>query len=186
MKIVVCVKQVNGELNPFDACALETALRIENADITVISMGRPQVADMLKSLTRLGITRAILLTDNAFAGADTLATSYTLSLAIKKINPELVICGRQSVDGDTAQVGPCLSQMLDFSLITNVMKIDRIDNINNKIYCISRMGEESARLPALITVERINTLRFQVLEPKLRKLKYGMQTISVLIKIDAV
>ncbi|MDK2919322.1 MAG: hypothetical protein PWQ37_2055 [Candidatus Petromonas sp.] len=171
MKIVVCVKQVNGELNPFDACALETALRIENADITVISMGRPQVADMLKSLTRLGIARAILLTDNAFAGADTLATSYTLSLAIKKISPDLVICGRQSVDGDTAQVGPSLSQMLGFSLITNVMKINRIDNRDNKIYCLSRMGEESVKLPALITVERINTLRFPSIRAKTKEVE---------------
>lgn len=171
MRIVVCVKQVNGELNPFDACALEAALRIENADITVISMGRPQVADMLKSLTRLGIARAILLTDNAFAGADTLATSYALALAIKKLAPDLVICGRQSVDGDTAQVGPCLSQMLDFSLITNVMEIQKIDNIDRKIYCTSRMGRESVKLPALITVERINTLRFPSIRAKTKEVE---------------
>jgi electron transfer flavoprotein alpha subunit len=171
MKIVVCVKQVNGEINPFDACALECALSIEKADVTVISMGRLQVADMLKALTRLGINRAILLTDNAFAGADTLATSYALALAIKKIDPELVICGRQSVDGDTAQVGPCLSQMLGFSLITNVMEIHDIDNNDKKIYCTSRIGKESVRLPALITVERINTLRFPSIRAKTKEVK---------------
>ena len=166
MKIVVCVKQVNGEINPFDACALESALRIEHANITILSMGRPDVAGMLKSLTRLGAIRAILLTDPAFAGSDTLATAYVLSLAIRKINPDLVICGRQSIDGDTAQVGPCLSRMLGFSLITNVMEIHRIDDRNRKICCTGRMGEECGNLPALITLERINTLRFPSIRAK--------------------
>lgn len=165
MKVAVCVKQVEGELNPFDACALESALSMENAEITVVSMGKPQTADMLKALTRLGAHRAILLSDVAFAGADTLATSYVLALALKKIGPDLVICGRQSVDGDTAQVGPCLSRMLGYSLITNVM---RIHSISNKITCTSRMGEESVMLPALITVEKINTLRFPSIRAKAR------------------
>ena len=114
MKIVVCVKQVNEEINPFDACALECALRVENAEVTVMSMGIPQVSKLLTSLTRLGVERAILLTDPAFAGSDTLATSYVLAQAIRKLNPDLVFCGRQSIDGDTAQVGPSLSQMLGF------------------------------------------------------------------------
>jgi Electron transfer flavoprotein, alpha subunit len=165
MKIVVCVKQVNDEINPFDACALECALSIPNADVELISMGKPQAADMLKALTRLGVNRAILLTDNAFAGADTLATSYVLALAIRKLKPDLVICGRQSVDGDTAQVGPCLSQMLGFSLITNVMQIHRIDN---EISCLSRMSEESVKLPALLTVEKINKLRFPSIRAKVK------------------
>jgi electron transfer flavoprotein alpha subunit len=171
MKIVVCVKPIKGEVNPFDACALEAALKIEDADITVISMGRPNVESMLQALTRLGINRAILLTDNGFAGADTLATSYTLSLAIKKINPDLVICGRQSVDGDTAQVGPSLSQMLDFSLITNVMEISHIDKESNKITCVSRIGDESANLPALITMERVYTLRFPSIRSRHREVE---------------
>ncbi len=165
-KIVVCVKQVNKEINPFDASALESALQIEDAEVIVISMGRPDVEDLLKSLTRLGVNRAILLTDITFAGADTLATSYTLSLAIKKLNPDLVICGRQSVDGDTAQVGPSLSQMLNFSLITNVMEITEIDEVNQRIDCISRIGKESASLPALITVERVHNLRFPSIRSK--------------------
>lgn len=160
MKIVVCVKQVNDEINPFDACALECALSIENAEVTVISMGKPQVSGLLKSLTRLGINQAILLTDSAFAGADTLATSYVLALAIKKLCPDLVLCGRQSIDGDTAQVGPCLSQLLGFSLITNVMDIQYIDDIGGSVSCKSRMGEETVKMPALLTVEKINSLRF--------------------------
>ena len=117
MKIVVCVKQVNEEINPFDACALECALRIENAEVTVISMGIPQVSKLLTSLTRFGIHRAILLTDPAFAGSDTLATSYVLAQAIRKLNPDLAFCGRQSIDGDMSLT--ILSQMLGFSLITN-------------------------------------------------------------------
>lgn len=168
MKVVVCVKQVNEEINPFDACALECALSIENAEVTVISMGKPKVSEMLKALTRLGVDRAILLTDNAFAGADTLATSYTLALTVRKLEPDLIICGRQSVDGDTAQVGPCLSQMLGFSLITNVMKIHKIDK---EIFCTSRLGEENVKLPALLTVERINTLRFPSIRAKVKEVE---------------
>ena len=163
MKIVVCVKPVNEELNPFDECALEAALSLENSEITVISMGRPSTVNMLKRLTRLKIKRAILLTDQAFAGSDTLATIYVLSLAVKKIAPDLIICGRQSIDGDTAQVGPCLAQMLDLPQITNVLSLDSIDS---EISCTSRSGEETANLPALITVERINTLRFPSIRSK--------------------
>ncbi len=163
MNIVVCVKPVNDEINPFDECALECALSIPGAHVTVISMGRPQTADILKPLTRLGVARAILLTDSAFAGADTLATSYALSLAVKRLNPDMVICGRQSIDGDTAQVGPCLSRMLGFSLITNVMKVHRI---GREVLCTTRVGKESASLPALLTVERINKLRFPSIRAK--------------------
>lgn len=163
MKIVVCVKPVNDELNPFDECALESALSIEDAEITVISMGRPSTVNMLKRLTRLNVQRTILLTDQAFAGSDTLATSYVLSLAIKKLTPDLIICGRQSIDGDTAQVGPCLAQMLDMPQITNVLSIDKI---NSEILCTSRKGADVVTLPALITVERINTLRFPSIRAK--------------------
>lgn len=169
MRIVVCVKQVNDEINPFDACAVECALSMEKAEVTVISMGKPQVSDMLKSLTRVGIDRAILLTDNAFAGADTLATSYVLALAINKLKPDLVICGRQSVDGDTAQVGPCLSQMLGYSLIANVLKMHNYDA--GEISCTSRIGVESAAFPALITVERINTLRFPSIRARAKEVE---------------
>ncbi len=165
MKIVVCVKQVaSGELNPFDACALECALRIPDAEITLLSMGRQNVKDMLLSLTRLGNIKGVLLSDIAFAGADTLATGYALSLAVKKLNPDLVICGSRAVDGDTAQTGSILATMLDMPVITNVMSID--DVTDTEISCTSRIGEESAKLPALITVERINDLRFPSIRSK--------------------
>lgn len=158
MKIVVCVKQVaSGELNPFDACALECALQIPDAEITLLSMGRVAVKGMLEQLTRLGNVNGVLLSDMAFAGADTLATGYALSLACKKLNPDLIICGRQTVDGDTAQTGSVLATMMGYPVITNVMSIDSLDD--TKIACKTRLGDEEADLPALITVERINDLR---------------------------
>lgn len=158
MKIVVCVKQVtSGELNPFDACALECALKIPDAEITLLSMGRPAVKGMLEQLTRLGNVNGVLLSDLAFAGADTLATGYALSLACKKLSPDLIICGRQTVDGDTAQTGSVLATMMGYPVITNVMSIDSLDE--KGIACKTRLGDENAQLPALITVERINDLR---------------------------
>ena len=84
MKIVVCLRQgQDGEINPFDASAYETALRITGAEITLLSMGPPSTEALLARLSRLGAKRAVLLTDKRFAGADSLATAYTLSLAIK-------------------------------------------------------------------------------------------------------
>lgn len=167
MKILVCIRQGrNGEINPFDACAYEAALKISGAEITIISMGPPSTHDFLLKLTRLGAKNAILLTDKAFAGADTLATAYTLSLAVKKLNPDLIFCGRQTLEGDTAQVGPMLSVMADCSLITNVMGVISTDN--GKIECETRdQGVITADFPALITVERINTLRLPSIRSKL-------------------
>lgn len=168
MKVVVCVKQVLDEINPFDACALECALCIPEAEITIVSMGKPQSDCMLRVLARQGVSRVVLLTDPAFAGADTLATSYVLALAIGRLEPDLVLCGRQSIDGDTAQVGPCLSQMLGFSLITNVMKIH---SIGDRISCTSRMGEETVKIPALLTVEKMNKLRFPSIRAKAKEIE---------------
>lgn len=158
MKILVCIRQgLDGEINPFDACAYEEALRIKGAEVIIISMGPLTAKDFLLRLTRLGAKKAILLSDRAFSGADTLATAYTLSLAVKKINPDLVFCGRQTLVGDTAQTGPMLSVYSDMSLITNVMSID---SIGESITCNTRdMGVQSVSLPALITIERINNLR---------------------------
>lgn len=168
MKIIVCVKQVtSGEINPFDACALECALRIPDSEITVLSMGRTGVKDMLLSLTRLGNVNGVLLSDMAFAGADTLATGYTLSLAAKKIGADLIICGRQTVDGDTAQTGSVLAQMMGFPIITNVLSIDSVDK--KSISCTTRLGDEKAALPAVITVERINELRFPSIRSKTKE-----------------
>ncbi len=167
MKIIVCVKETDGELSPFDQSAVECALELSD-DVTVVTMGRKSAHDVLLRLTRLGC-KAVLISDSAMAGADTLATAYALSLYIKEQAPELVICGRQSMDGDTAQTGPCLATMLDYSLATNVMELA---TLQNGLSLTTRMGESEVSFPALITVERIRSLRF----PKLRS-KIGEVTV---------
>ena len=171
MKIVVCIRQgLDGEINPFDACAYEAALQIDGAEITLLSMGPPSVEDLLLRLTRLGAPHAILLSDRCFAGADTLATARTLSLALQRLSPDLVLCGRQTLVGDTAQTGPMLATLAGLSLITNVM---RIDSIGQSVTCHTRTeGTQTVSLPALLTIERINTLR----HPRLRS-KTGEVTV---------
>lgn len=166
MKILVCVRQgLDGEINPFDACAYEEALRIKGAEVTLISMAPLSAKDFLLSLTRLGAKKAILLSDKVFVGADTLATAYALSLAIKKLKPDLIFCGRQTLVGDTAQTGPMLSVYANTSLITNVMSIDSITDV---ITCTTRdMGRQTASLPATVTIERINNLRLPSIMSKL-------------------
>ncbi len=177
MNCLVFVKVVKGELSPFDEAALETALRLREDDaanaapssletargtVTVVTMAPDSAADRMKALTRLGVDRSILISDRAFAGSDTAATSYILSLAAKKLMGEdtLILCGRQSMDGDTAQVGVSLAARLNIPCITNVMGAEKL--WERKITCVTRLsGEpETAALPALLTVERIAKLRF--------------------------
>jgi len=165
MRIVVCVKQTAaGDLNPFDACAYEAALQIPDGEVILLSMGPDNAEEMLLNLTRLGAKEAYLLCDRAFAGADTLATAYTLSLAVKRLLSDLVICGRQTIDGDTAQTGPSLSVAAGLSLITNVMKIK--DTVGQLVCETRDMGEQTAAYPALITVERMNHLRLPSIRSK--------------------
>ena len=166
MKVVVCIRQsADGEINPFDASAYETALRIKGAEITILSMGPEKTAAFLENLTRLGAKEAVLLTDKAFAGADTLATSYTLSLAIEKLKPDLIICGRQSVDGDTGQVGPSLSVNTGYRLLTNIMSVVSCEK---NIVGVNRAGKTvSANFPALITVEKSLNLRLPSIRSKI-------------------
>ena len=167
MKIVVCVKQsADGEINPFDASAYETALGIEGAEITLLSMGPEKTAPFLEGLTRLGAESAVLLCDHAFAGADTLATSYALSLAIKRLSPDFVFCGRQSVDGDTGQVGPSLAVRLEFSLVTNVMSLK---NAENGLSYTDRLGNGgNITAPAVITLEKSRKLRLPSIRSKIK------------------
>ena len=181
MKIAVCVKQVpettssikinqeTGALiregiesitNPFDEFAIEEALRIREkfgGEVHVISMGPPQAVEVLRNALAMGADRAILLSDNAFAGADTLATSYTLSTAIKAIGGvDLIICGKQAIDGDTAQVGPGVATRLGIPQLTYVSKVREIEPQNKRIV-VERMLEDGTEavessLPALLTV----------------------------------
>ena len=155
MKILVCVKVIKGEINPFDESALECALNMSN-DVTVISMGPLSTKPALEKLTRLG-AKAILISDSIYAGSDTLATSYILSKQIEKMDYDLILCGRQSIDGDTAQVGPMLSAKLGIPLITNAISINCRDN---ELYATTRIGEENVSKPCLVTLERSHVLRF--------------------------
>lgn len=159
MEILICVRiGPDCEINPFDACAYELALSQPGAAVTLLSMGPPAIKDTLLGLTRLGARTAYLLTDPAFAGADTLATAYTLSLAVKKLKPDYVFCGRQALVGDTGQTAVMLAEKAGYNLITNVMGITEITDKN--LSCATREeGLISAVSPALITVERINNLR---------------------------
>ncbi len=181
MRIVVCVKQVpasnqvklNREtgtiiregvasmLNPYDSYALEEALRLKErlgGLVTTISMGIPSVADLLRTTLALGADRAVLLSDRKFAGADTLATAYALAKGISRLGPfDLVICGKQATDGDTAQVGPSLAEKLAVPHLTNVQNVQEIKKIDGeKIQCVrlTDTGQETVelQLPALITV----------------------------------
>ena len=167
MKILVCLKVIKGEINPFDESALECALRLSD-DVTVISMCPKSSESTLLPLTRLG-AKVVLISDSAYAGSDTLATSYILSKAVNLIEYDLILCGRQTIDGDTAQVGPMLSQMLGIGIITNALSVD-IDGEN--VLANTRIGEESAKLPALVTVERGYVLRFASIFSKLGEVQH--------------
>lgn len=166
MKVVVCVRQgLDGELSPFDASAYEAALRLKDAEVILLSMGPLSARDFLLRLTRLGAKQAILLSDKLFAGADTLATAYTLSLAIKKLEPELILCGRQTLIGDTGQTGPMLSVLSGRNLIPSVMQLAQKDG---QLLCTTRDGDTTqAVFPALLTVERIHNLRLPSILSKL-------------------
>ncbi len=167
MKILVCVKVINGELNPFDESAIECALTLSD-DVTVISMGPKSTENALIKLTRLGV-KVVLITDSVFAGSDTLATSYILSEAVRKFEYDLILCGRQSIDGDTAQVGPMLSAMLKIPLSTNALKVSVGEN---KLSVKTRYGDEEINLPALLTIERGYVLRFPSIFSKVSEITY--------------
>ncbi|MBR2338633.1 MAG: FAD-binding protein [Clostridia bacterium] len=170
MKIVVCVRQgTDGLINPFDACAYEAALSINNAEVILLSMGPASTQPFLTEMTRLGASRAILLSDPQFAGSDTLATAYILALAVGELQPDLVICGRQTLVGDTGQVGPMLSALLLYPLIANVM---RVVSTEGELVCETRsQGMQTAAYPALMTIERINRLRLPSIRSKTKSVE---------------
>ena len=179
MKIAVCVKQVPvvsmlkfdnetrrlvrdgvpSEVNPFDVLAMSLAANLKQAhaaEVIVYTMGPPQARDALIQCLAMGADRAVHLSDRAFAGADTLATARALSLALAQDSPDLIICGRNSVDAETAQVGPEIAELLDLPQITNVRKLT-LDPQAPAALTAERATDEGydlvqCQLPALITV----------------------------------
>ncbi|MDD4910284.1 MAG: electron transfer flavoprotein subunit beta/FixA family protein [Candidatus Omnitrophica bacterium] len=201
MNIIVCIKQVpettevriNPEtntliregvqsiINPFDMYALEEGIRLKEklgCKAIALTMGPPQAENALREAISMGIDDGILLTDRAFAGSDTWATSYALSCAIKKIgNYRLIICGKQASDGDTAQVGPGIATHLDIPQITYVKKIESINDKEIKAFRMTEEGYEiiQSSLPALITVVK------EINEPRLPSLKGKMRARQAVI-----
>jgi len=180
-------KGVPSIINPFDENAIEAALQLKDTHggkVTVISMGPPQVEEALRNAISLGVDDVILLSDRLFAGADTWATSYTLSQAIRKIKDfDLIICGKQATDGDTAQVGPGIAEFLGIPLITYVKKI--CDIKDKKSIIVEREIEDGyevieTSLPSLVTVTReINETRMPSLKGKMRAKKAEITTWGV-------
>jgi electron transfer flavoprotein alpha/beta subunit len=195
MKIIVAIKQVPrahdvkidpktgtllredvpGIINPEDKNAIEEALRIkesrDHVEITALSMGPRQAEDALREALAMGVDRAILLSDKAFAGADTLATSYVLSIAIKKIKKyDLILCGRQSIDGETGQVGPQLAEALGIPQATFAEEIRIHGNrvtVRSNFDRVIRVIE--MKMPALITISRpVNIPRFKTMNGVLK------------------
>lgn len=147
--------------NPEDLNALEQALQIKEknpgSEITIVTMGLPKAAEVLRDGLYRGVDHAVLLTDRALGGADTLATSYALSMAIRKIGmPDLIIGGRQAIDGDTAQVGPQVAQKLDIDQVTYVESVDEVCESCHKVVVTRRIdgGVEKveAPMPCLLTI----------------------------------
>ena len=140
-------------------------------EVTVLSMGPPQAESALREALAMGADRAVLVSDRAFAGADTLATSYMLSRAIKKLEKyDLILCGRQAIDGDTGQVGPQLAEVLDLPQATYAEQIDIQGNmvtVKSNFDSVTRVIE--MKTPALITVtKQINKPRFKTMNGVLR------------------
>ncbi|TVQ36302.1 MAG: electron transfer flavoprotein subunit beta/FixA family protein [Spirochaetaceae bacterium] len=194
MRIVVCVKQVPGThdasidpetkriiregikvvINPFDTYAIEAAVQIKEqigGEVIALSMGPSRAVTVLREGITVGADRGILLSDRAFGGSDTWATSYALARAIQKIGDvDLVICGKQAIDGDTAQVGPGIAAHLHWPQATYVMEVGEIDGAS---VTTKRMHEDgwdlcSLRLPAVLTVVKdINQPRVPTLKGRL-------------------
>ena len=203
MNIIVCVKQVpdtsevridpvtnnlvregvKSIVNPFDMYAIEEGVRLKEkfgGKVTALTMGPPQAEAALREAISLGCDEAVLVSDRAFAGSDTLATGYTLSKAIEKIKDyDLIICGKQAIDGDTAQVGPGIAATLDIPQIAYVRKIEEIKEGNITAERATEDGYDvvQTRLPCLITVVK------EINQPRLPSLKGKMKSKSTVITV---
>lgn len=210
LNIVVCIKQVPDSaqirvhpvtntimrqgvptiINPYDLFALEEALRLRDqygGTVTVLCMGPPMAEDSLRRALGIGADQAVLITDRRFAGSDTLATSYALATALQKIAEDrpvdIVFTGKQTIDGDTAQVGPGVARRLDLNQLTYVSAIDMLDRNAGEIV-VRRRAEGGVqvlktKLPCLITMlEGTNTVRRGSIEDVLRAARADVTTWS--------
>jgi electron transfer flavoprotein beta subunit len=205
MNIIVCIKQVLDAkdvhldpvtnnllregvpsiMNPYDQYAVEEAVRLKEllgGEVTVLSMGPPQAEDVLRQAISCGADHAVLVSDRAFAGADTWATSYTLAMAIQAIGAfELILCGKQAIDGDTAQVGPSLALRLGIPFVTCVQKVRQATDSG---MILERMMDDgydvlTVDYPALLTVVKdINKPRVPSLKGKMRAKKIEIRKLT--------
>jgi electron transfer flavoprotein beta subunit len=207
MHIVVCIKQVPDSaqirvhpvtntimrqgvpaiVNPYDLFSLEEALRLKDrfgGKVTMLCMGPPQAEEALRKCVSFGADDAVLVTDRAFAGADTLATSYALASAIRQIGAEqtvdMVFTGKQTIDGDTAQVGPGIAKRMGLQLLTYVSRIVEV-NLEQREITVERRAEGGVQLlktelPCLITMlENTNELRFASLPAMIHAAAYPVR-----------
>lgn len=205
MNIAVCIKQVpdakdvrldpktntlsregvNSIMNPYDRHALEEAVRLKEArggKVVAVSMGPPQAAETLREAIACGADEAVLVSDRAFAGADTWATTYTLAKALESIGSfDLILCGKQAIDGDTAQVGPGLAERLHMPFVSSVRRISVDDNL---LFQAERMMDDGydtveVSAPVLFTVvKEINEPRFASLKGKMKAKKAEIPVLS--------
>jgi len=198
MEIAVCVKQVPGttevevdpvtgvlkrdgidsKMNPYDLYAVESAVRIKEAmkgSVNVISMGPPQASEVIRETYMMGADKGTLISDRRFAGADVLATAYTLAQGIRQTgNPDLIICGKQTTDGDTAQVGPEMAEFLGIPHVANVLNIKETseDYVVVDMDMPESIETVKVSLPCLITVEK------GITQPRLPSFKLKMATVD--------
>lgn len=198
MNIIVCIKQVPGstnvnvdpitgvlirdgvdsKINPYDLYALETALKLKEdtqGKITALTMGPPMAKDIIKEAYMMGVDEGFILSDRKFAGADVLATSYAISQGVRTVKDyDLIICGKQTTDGDTAQVGPELAEFLNIPHVANVRKIIEIkdDSILVEMDMDHTIEIQEVKFPCLITVEK------GIYTPRLPSYKKKLETLN--------
>jgi electron transfer flavoprotein alpha/beta subunit len=204
VKIVVCIKQVpdtaevriNPEtntlirdgvpsiINPYDMHAIEAGLQIREktgGSVTAITMGPPQAEASLREAVSMGVDDAALISDRAFAGSDTWATAYTLSKAIKLLAADIIICGKQAIDGDTAQVGPEIAEFLG---IPHVAYVRKVDDVRDNSIVVQRLMDDGfdvieSSLPVLLTVVReLNVPRLPSLKGKMAAKKAEIRKLT--------
>jgi len=203
MEILVCIKQVPGtskvevdpvtgvlkrdgvdsKMNPYDLYALETALKIKEQQgglIKVITMGPPQAKDVIREAYMMGADEGALISDRKFAGADVLATSYTISQGVRKMGEfDLILCGKQTTDGDTAQVGPEMAEYLNIPHIANVLKIIELKekSIIVEMDMADTIEVAEVQFPCLLTVDK------DIYQPRLPSYKKKLITKDREIKM---